>query len=162
MSYFEDLKVGQRTEIGSYTFTTENIKRFARAFDPQPFHLDEEAARASSFGGLCASGWQTASVWMRLLVDHRARNADRNTPDSEQSKLGPSPGFDDMKWIKPVYAGQTITYSTTVTALRESRSKPQWGIMTILNEGRDENDELVFSFIGHAFVKRRPQAAKAR
>jgi len=162
MSYFEDLKVGQRTEIGSYTFTAENIKRFARAFDPQPFHVDEEAARASSFGGLCASGWQTASVWMRLLIDHRARNADRNTPDSEQPKLGPSPGFDDMKWIKPVYAGQTITYSTTVTALRESRSKPQWGIMTILNEGRDENGELVFSFIGHAFVERRPQAASAR
>lgn len=162
MKYFEDLKVGESAELGSYTFTAEHIKRFARAFDPQPFHVDEDAAAASSFGSLCASGWQTASIWMRLMIDHRLRNADRTMPDSEWPKLGPSPGFDDMKWIRPIYAGQTVTYSTTVTALRESRSKPQWGIMTSLNEGRDETGELVFSFVGHVFVERRPQAGSAR
>jgi acyl dehydratase len=158
MKYFEDLRVGEKAEIGRFTFTAEAIKRFARAYDPQPFHLDEEAAAASSFGGLCASGWHTASVWMRLMIDHRVRNADRNTPDGEPPRMGPSPGFDDMKWLKPVFAGQTITYSTEITALRESRSKPQWGIMTSRNEGYNEDGELAFSFTGHVFVERRPQA----
>jgi acyl dehydratase len=162
MKYFEDIKVGEKAELGRFTFTTEAIKRFARAYDPQPFHLDEVAAAAGPFGALCASGWQTAAVWMRLMVDYRIRNADTSAPDGTPPMMGPSPGFDDMKWLKPVYAGQTITYSTEITALRESRSRPQWGIMTSLNEGRGDDGELAFSFTGHVFVERRPVADQAK
>ena len=157
MRYFEDLKVGDRAELGRHTFSTEAIKRFAAAYDPQPFHLDEAAAADSVFGGLCASGWHTASVWMRLMIDYRVRNADIGTPDGQPPKMGPSPGFDDMKWLKPVLAGQTIAYSTEIIELRTSRSRPDWGIMTSRNEGRDEAGELVFSFIGRVFVERRPE-----
>lgn len=160
MKYLEDLQVGETAEIGRYTFTAENIKRFARAYDPQPFHLDEEASRTGPFGALCASGWQTAAVWMKLMVDHRMRDADTNTPDRQPPTMGPSPGFDEMKWLKPVYAGQTITYTTRILELRESRSKPQWGIMTSMNEGHNDDGELAFSFIGHVFVERRPQGGK--
>ena len=162
MKYFEDLKVGEKAELGHFTFTADAIKRFARAYDPQPFHLDEAAAATGPFGGLCASGWQTAAVWMRLMIDFRIRNADTDTPDGAPPAMGPSPGFDDMKWLKPVYAGQTITYSTEITALRESRSKPKWGIMTSLNEGRNDAGELAFSFTGHVFIERRPVAEQVQ
>lgn len=157
MRYFEDMEVGETAELGNHTFTAESIKRFARAFDPQPFHVDEDAAATSLFGGLCASGWHTAAVCIRLISDYRLRNTDGETAADDHPGIGPSPGFDDLKWLKPVYAGQTIAFTTTVTGLRASRSRPEWGILTSLNEGRGQDGELVFSFVGHLFVPRRPQ-----
>ena len=156
MRYFEEFELGDRTELGSYTFTTETIKRFAEAFDPQPFHLDEDQAEKSLFGGLCASGWQTAAVWMRLMVDKGLRNSGTEQVGSGRPRIGPSPGFEELKWLKPVMAGETIFYSTEVIELRPSRSRPEWGILTNRNEGRNEAGELVFSFIGRVFVERRP------
>ncbi len=160
MRYLEDMQIGERAEIGHFNFTAEAIKRFARAYDPQPFHLDEEAAASSAFGGLCASGWHTAAIWMRLMIDYRVRNSDAETAGGNQPRMGPSPGFNDMRWLKPVYAGQTITYSTEITELRNSRSKPGWGIMTSRNEGHNEAGELVFCFTGHVFVERRPNSER--
>jgi acyl dehydratase len=96
---FEDLEVGSTTEIGRYTFEADDIKAFAQRYDPQPFHLDEEAGKASPFGGLVASGWHTCSVFMGLLIAKLG---------SDSTSMG-SPGVDSISWLKPVRAGDTIT-----------------------------------------------------
>ena len=136
MRYFEDFSRGEKTELGSYTFTAESIKRFAGAFDPQSFHLDEAAAAASLFGGLCASGWHTAAVWMRLMVDNGLRNSAADFEGQARPRIGPSPGFEAMQWLKPVMAGETISFTTEVIEMRASRSRPEWGLVISRNEGR--------------------------
>lgn len=157
MHYFEEMKVGDRRELGSFTFTPENIKAFAEKFDPQPFHLDEEAGRKSPFGGLAASGWHVAAAWMKLTVADLNRGAEAQIARGEPPVLGgPSPGFENMKWIKPVLAGDTLTYDTQVSSLRPSGSRPQWGLAEFHNTGVNQRGELVFSFTGKAFVPRRP------
>lgn len=152
MPYFEDLQVGQRTELGSFTFTAELIKQFARQFDPQPFHLDEEAGRASLFGGLAASGWHVGSVGMKLLVAKRRSEMESS---GAEPPMGPSPGFRELKWVKPVLAGDTLTYASEIVELRESASRPQWGILHAQTTATNQRGELVYSFVGIAFVPRR-------
>ena len=111
MKFFEDIRVGDTVEVGRHTFTAEAIKSFAARFDPQPFHLDEAAAERSHFGQLCASGWHTACVWMRLLIECRRReDEDRRVRGERVAELGPSPGFRDLQWLKPVYVGDTVAY----------------------------------------------------
>lgn len=157
MSYLEDIEIGRRTEIGSHTFTAEEIKRFAALYDPQPFHLDEAAAARSHFGRLCASGWHTAAVCMRLLVENRRRIVRELTARGEPiAKWGPSPGFRDLKWLKPVYVGDTITYAAEPVETRVSQSRPGWGLLFSLNTGTNQHGERVYSFIGSAFIERRP------
>ena len=103
MDFFEDTAIGAREEIGAHTFTAEEIKRFARAFDPQPFHLDEASAEKSHFGALCASGWHTQAVWMKLNVRHwQRRVSERKAAGLPVAQVGPSPGFDELKWLTPV------------------------------------------------------------
>lgn len=156
MKFFEDIKVGDRAEVGRHTFTADEIKRFATKFDPQPFHLDEVAAAKSSFGALCASGWHTASVWMRLMVEHNKReDAAQRARGEPVAALGPSPGFRELKWLKPVYVGDTITYATEIVETRASNSRPGWGLMSFKNTGVNQNNEPVISFISVAFVERR-------
>lgn len=155
MPYFEDLKVGERTELGSFTFTAELIKKFARQFDPQPFHLDEEAGRSSLFGGLAASGWHVGSVGMKLLVARRRSEMEAAGGASDEPPMGPSPGFRELKWLKPVLAGDTLTYASEIVELRASASRPQWGILNALTTATNQRGELVYSFIGTAFVPRR-------
>jgi len=160
MKFFEDVVVGERFEVGRHTFTTDNIKAFARRFDPQLFHLDEAAAARSHFGALCASGWHTAAVWMRLMVEHQRSEDDARRARGEPvAVLGPSPGFRELKWLKPVYVGDTIIYSTEVIETRASNSRPDWGLMTIRNTGVNQKGEPVISFISVAFVERRKRAA---
>ena len=169
MKFFEDIPVGERHQIGSHTFAAEEIKRFAGAFDPQPFHTDEAQAEVSHFGKLCASGWHTLAVWMKLNV-REIQRADRNLEMAgiPVARLGPSPGFDELKWLKPVYAGDTISFETEVTAKKASRSRPGWGVVTIRNIGHNQHGESVLSFIGHVFVERRnatpaePEPGEAR
>ncbi len=157
MKYLEDIAIGERFEIGRHTFTAPDIKAFAQRFDPQLFHLDEAEAARSHFGALCASGWHTAVVWMRLMVDYRRRDDEARRARGEPvAQLGPSPGFRELKWLKPVYAGDTITYSTEVIETRPSASRPGWGLMTIRSQGVNQNGETVISFISTAFVERRP------
>jgi len=156
MEYFEDLRVGERIDLGSHSFTLDEIKAFASRYDPQPFHLDEAAAAASHFGRLCASGWHTAAVWMRLMIDYRRRDDDARRARGEPiAQLGASPGFRDLRWLKPVYAGDTIAYATEVVATRLSKSRPGWGLMTICNTGANQHGELVISFLSTSFVERR-------
>jgi len=160
MTFFEEITIGDASDIGAHDFSAEEIKRFARAFDPQPFHTDEVAAADSHFGGLCASGWHTLAVWMKLNVRSMQRMAqERATAGSALAKLGPSPGFDELKWLKPVYAGDRISFSYEVVGKRTSRSRPGWGLVSIRNSGRNQHGIEVISFVGHVFVERR-QATK--
>jgi acyl dehydratase len=160
MRYFDDIKVGDRIELGSHTFTAEDIKTFAAAYDPQAFHMDEAAAAKSHFGALCASGWHTVSMWMRLRVLYAQKDdAARAARGEPNAKGGSSPGFRELKWLKPVYAGDTITYASEVAEMRASQSRPGWGLVFSRNTGVNQKGELVLSFIGSGFVERRPGAA---
>lgn len=156
MKVFEDLRVGERFEVGRHTFAADEMKAFAGRFDPQPFHLDETLAARSHFGALCASGWHTAATWMRLMVDyHRREDAARRARGEPVAEMGPSPGLRELKWLKPVYVGDTITYSSEVVEARASNSRPQWGLMSVRNTGVNQKGELVISFISTVFIQRR-------
>jgi acyl dehydratase len=156
MRFFEDLEIGQRRDFGSFTFTAENIKKFATQFDPQRFHLDEEEGRKSLFGGLAASGWHVGSVCMKLLVADGQRLTREAMARGEQVAVwGPSPGFRELRWIRPVLAGDTISFSSVVETKRTSDSRPGWGIMQARNTGSNQRGEPVYSFLASAFVPRR-------
>lgn len=160
MLYLEEIEIGDRREFGSFTFTAEAIRTFALQFDPQPFHIDEEAGRRSLFGGLAASGWHVGSVCMKLLVAERQRLIAESTERGvDVAVWGPSPGFRELRWIKPVLAGDTVSYSSVVETIRPSGSRPQWGIVQSRNTGTSQRGEAVFSFLGSAFVPRRVVAA---
>jgi acyl dehydratase len=157
MAYFEDFRIGDRLKLGSFTFTAELIKTFALQFDPQPFHIDEEAGRRSQFGGLAASGWHVAAVYMKLTVASLQRRARESIARGEKPvAAGPSPGFRELKWLKPVLAGDTLTFESEVCAVRALESRPQWGLVNFYNTGVNQRGELAFSFIGSAFIPRRP------
>ena len=156
MRFFEDMEIGQRREVGSFTFTAESIKQFAAQFDPQTFHLDEEAGRQSLFGGLAASGWHVGSVCMKLMVgDGQRRSREAAARDEEIAVWGPSPGFRELRWIKPVLAGDTITFSSAVETKRTSEKRPEWGIVQARNSGINQRGEQVYSMLATAFVPRR-------
>lgn len=156
MWFFEDMTVGRRREVGSFTFTADEIKRFARKYDPQRFHLSEEEGRKSLFGGLAASGWHVASVCMRLMVLNTQRLAGEAAARGETVAVGgPSPGFRDLRWIKPVMAGDTVSFVSEVETLRASGSRPEWGIVQVRNTGTNQRGEVVFSFLATGFVPRR-------
>jgi acyl dehydratase len=142
VSAYDAIAVGETHDFGSYEFTAERIVGFARRFDPQVFHVDAEAARATAFGGLCASGWHTCAVLMRLQVDYFAARA---RDDPAAPRFGPSPGFEDLKWLRPVYAGDRIAFSGTVTAKRLSASRPGTAIVTTAITGTNQNGEAVLS-----------------
>jgi acyl dehydratase len=156
MKFFEDIEIGEGGEIGRFTFTAEDIKRFAAQFDPQPFHLDEDPAARSHFGGLVASGWHTASVFIKLLVEHRkcgaAELAARGAP---VPKGGVSPGFRNLKWLKPVFAGDMLTYSEKMIRKRELATRPEWGLVFTHNIAVNQRGEPVFEFEGSFFCNRR-------
>lgn len=156
MRFFEDIAIGQRREFGSFLFTPDAIKAFALQFDLQRFHLDEEAGRASLFGGLAASGWHVGSVCMKLLVAKgKQETAEVLAAGGTPAVWGPSPGFRELKWLKPVLAGDTVTFSSVVETKRSSDSRPQWGIVQARNTGVNQRGEPVFSFLATAFVPRR-------
>jgi acyl dehydratase len=152
--YWEDIVPGNRREVGRYTFTEDEIIRFARKYDPQVFHLDPVAAKDTMFGGLIASGWHTAAVWMKLMIEMRGRERQSGAP---LNRAGVSPGFEDMKWLKPVRPGMTLTYYTETLGKTELRSRPELGLVKSFNEARNEEGEVVFSFVGKGFVQRRPK-----
>ena len=155
--FFEDLEVGARYELGSMVFTADEIIAFARSFDPQPFHLSDEAARQSPFGRLAASGWHTGSGWMAAMVSHRKRGI-AACGDGPAPRLGPSPGFKNLRWAKPIFADDRITYFSEVTEKRASASRPQWGLFFHRNTGVNQHGEEVFCFDGCVFVERREPA----
>ncbi len=139
--------------LGSHRFEPAEIIRFATKFDPQPFHLDEEAAKNSVFGGLCASGWHTASMWMRKHRDF----ADAMMAEARQNggllEYGPSPGISDLKWLRPVFAGETVDFHTTTVSIRDSGSKPGWKVITERQEAFVQGGPKVLEFTGVEFVR---------
>ena len=156
MRFFEELEIGARRELGSFTFTAEAVKKFAAQFDPQAFHLDEEAGRRSPFGGLAASGWHVGSVCMKLLVADGQRLMKEAAARGEEIVIwGPSPGFRELRWIRPVLAGDTISFSSVIETKRSSEKRPEWGIVQARNTGANQRGELVYSFLATAFVPRR-------
>ncbi len=155
MRFFEDIKPGDRRALGSHTFTADEIKAFARKYDPQPFHLDEEAAARSHFGRLCASGWHTGSVCMRLNVyAMRAEDDALRARGEAFARSGPSPGVRDLRWLKPVYVGDTISFVSEVTQCRPV-SRPGYGLVVHQTVGTNQNGEAVYSVQGAVFVERR-------
>ena len=133
--HFEDLAVGEVIDLGHTTVSKEMIITFAREFDPFPFHLDEVAAKASLLGGLASSGWQTGALSLRMLVD------------SFLGKLASAGGlgFSDLKWKNPVMVGDTIGGTVTIAELRRSGSHPQWGIMTLDFDVRNQKNQPVLT-----------------
>jgi acyl dehydratase len=156
VKFFEDIRVGDVFEYGRHTFTADSIKAFATRFDPQPFHVDEAAAARSHFGGLVASGWHTAVAWMRLMIDYRRREDEAARARGEPvAGIGPALGFRELKWPKPVYAGDTIVYMSEVIEMRLSDSRPHAGLMTFRSTGVNQNGEMVLSLVSITFVERR-------
>ncbi|MFQ5858672.1 MAG: MaoC family dehydratase [Anaerolineae bacterium] len=133
--YFEDYVAGSVHEFGSIDVEEGEVIAFAQRFDPQVFHTDPEAATETMFGGLIASGWHTAGLMMRLYVDHYL---------SKVASLG-SPGADELRWIKPVRPGDTLSLRVTILETRRSRSKPNWGIVRSFVEVLNQNREVVMS-----------------
>jgi acyl dehydratase len=146
----EFFEIGVVTPLGSHTFDAEGIKAFARKYDPQPFHTDEDAAKKSVFGGLCASGWQTAATWMKRNL---ATPGERWAGTGPAPEFGPSPGITDLKWLKPVYAGETVSFSRTALSHRAMGSRPGWHLLTVHAEGVDSTGDKVIEFDSAVLVK---------
>jgi acyl dehydratase len=155
-AFFEDRTIGDTTDLGAHTFTRDEIIDFARQFDPQPFHLSEEAARASLFGALCASGWHTAAHFIRGVVTTRlAANAAARAEGKRLPNYGPSPGFRDLRWFKPVYVGDTICYRARLAEKIDLKSRPERGLLASLVQGRNQNGEIVFAVTSQILAERR-------
>ena len=146
MKYFEDVEIGETTRFGRYEVTREEIVDYARQFDPQPFHLDEEAARASMFGGLIASGWHTGAMFIRMVCDGMV---------PEAATAG-SMGFDDLKWLKPVRPGDVLSVESVVRGKSESRSRPDRGTVKIESRVSNQRGEVVMSLVSLVIYLRRP------
>lgn len=146
--YWEDFSPGQVREGGSITVSAEEIIEFASKYDPQPFHVDRELAKQSVFGGLIASGWHTASIYMRMLCDLYVL---------ESAGLG-SPGIDELRWVKPVRPGDTLRLKITVIETRASASRPDMGIMRSRSEVYNQHGELVMHLSGLGMFRRRNPA----
>lgn len=158
MKFFEDIRIGDAAELGRYTFAADDIKAFAHRFDPQRFHVDEDEAARSHFGALCASGWHTTAVWMRLLADYRRRELETaRARGGAVADASPGLGIRELKWLKPVYVGDTIDYRVEVIETRASASRPDFGVVSSLATGTNQNGDRVLSFINIVFVQRRPE-----
>ena len=144
--YFEDFTPGRVFELGSHTLTREAIIEFASQFDPQPFHLDEEAGKRSHFGGLVASGWHTVGIMMRLLVEGLI---------GQSSSMG-SPGVDEVRWLKPVRPGDTLHLRYTIHEAVPSRSKPDRGVVRGVMEMINQHGDVVMTVKGMGMYGRRP------
>ncbi|MES2325338.1 MAG: MaoC family dehydratase [Pseudomonadota bacterium] len=145
--YFEDFAPGQELVLGSHTVTEEEIIAFATQFDPQPFHLDHEAAESSIFGGLAASGWHTCSMMMRIVVDGILNHS---------SSLG-SPGLEKVRWLLPVHVGDTLTVTYLTREVKGSVSRPERGVVWTTWQAANQRGDIVCTVDGMGMFGRRPK-----
>ena len=150
MRYFEDLVVGTKASFGHYEVTRDEVIEFASKFDPQPFHLDDEAAAQTYFGRMSASGWHTCAMSMRMMVDEMSR--------TEAASLG-SPGIDELRWLKPVYPGDTLRIEAELIEKRQSKSKPHLGFTKTRQTTFNQDDEPVMTMIGNGITQVRDPGA---
>jgi acyl dehydratase len=150
MIYFDDLEIRKPAVFGTYEVTREEVLEFARKYDPQPFHLSDEAAAKTHFGRIAASGWHTAAMVMAVIA--------RRVVNEEQAGLG-SPGIDELRWKKPVYPGDTLTVSGEILEKTPSRSRPDIGSFRTRTTVTNQNDEVVMTFISIVLIRRRPAEA---
>lgn len=141
--YFEDLQIGTKSSFGRYEVTREEVLEFAAKYDPQPFHLSDEAAAQTHFGRISASGWHTCAMTMAMLVE--------NLKNNRQAGLG-SPGQDELRWHKPVYPGDVLRVETELLEKTRSRSRPEMGSMRSKIRVFNQNDELVMSMTGIGLI----------
>jgi len=146
MRYYEDIEVGETREFGEYHVTKEEVLEFAEQYDPQPFHTDEDAAEDSAFGELVASGWHTAAMCMRMLVDG---------PIQDRASMG-ARGVDELRWKRPVKPGDTLSVRTEIVDKRVSESDPTRGYVDSKLEGINQDGDVVISWIGLGMIARRP------
>lgn len=146
MRYFEDIEVGSTASFGAYAVTREEVIAFAQKYDPQPFHLSDEAAAATHFKRLAASGWHTASMTMAMLVDYLKVDP--------QAGLG-SPGIDELRWLKPVYPGDTLRCETEILETRVSASRPEMGIYKSRMSVFNQDDVKVMTFVSNVMIATR-------
>jgi acyl dehydratase len=149
VQYLEDLTVGAKQSFGRYEVTRQEVIDFAGKYDPQPFHLDDAAAARTHFGRLAASGWHTCAMTMAMIVE--------NIKAHEQAGLG-SPGVDELRWLKPVFPGDTLRCETEIVETTPSRSKPDIGSFRSRVTTFNQHDEPVLRFISIVLIRRRPQA----
>jgi acyl dehydratase len=149
VKYLEDFPVGERRRLGTTHVAEADVIRFATEFDPQSFHIDAEAAKQSIYGSVIASGWHTCAMTMRVLVDSYLK---------ESASMG-SPGIDELRWLKPVRPGDTLTVFSTAEDITFSKSKPDRGILTSITEVENQAGELVLTMRGKSMMKRRPERA---
>ncbi len=147
MLYFEDLVIGTKSRSGLYQVSREEVIAFASQYDPQAFHLDDEAAEKTHFGRLSASGWHTCAMTMRLMVEQFQAG-------EPLASLG-SPGIDELRWLKPVYPGDSLTLETELLEKRQSKSRPEMGITKNLNITYNQNGEAVLSMISNGLIAMR-------
>lgn len=147
MIYFEDLEIGKPAVFGAYEVTREEVLDFARKYDPQPFHLSDEAAAKTHFGRIAASGWHTAAMVMAVIA--------RRVVNEEQAGLG-SPGIDELRWKKPVYPGDTLEVSGEILEKTPSRSRPDIGSFRTRTTVTNQNGDVVMTFISIVLIRRRP------
>ncbi len=150
MQYLEDMKVGTKASFGRYEVTREEVLEFAGKYDPQPFHLDDEAAAKTHFGRISASGWHTCAMTMAMLVENLTKN--------KQAGLG-SPGLDELRWLKPVYPGDTLRVESEITEVTPSRSRPEMGSTKARVTVFNQHDEPVMRLLSIGLVARRPMTA---
>lgn len=148
------MQAGWEADLGAHTFSAKEIIEFAKEFDPQIFHLDQEAAKQSLLGGLCASGWHTAAMWMRKQRDFMFERINQLKQQNQPvPAFGPSPGFENLKWLKPVYAGDTINYFSKTITSRASKSRPDTYLLNAENYAINQHGQKVFSFQSTVFLK---------
>lgn len=150
MLYYEDIEVGKKSSFGYYEVTREEVLEFARKYDPQAFHLDDEAAAKTHFGRLSASGWHTCAMTMAMMVE--------NMKGTKQAGLG-SPGVDNLQWKKPVYPGDTLRVESEVIEKRRSKSRPEMGIFKSRAQVFNQNGDVVLEMTSNGLIALRDPGA---
>lgn len=151
MLYFEDMEIGRTRQFGNYAVTREEVLEFAGKYDPQPFHLDDDAAAQTHFGRIAASGWHTCSMTMAMMVEHMATEP--------AASLG-AIGIDQLRWLKPVYPGDTLSCETEILAMARSRSKPHMGRLEMRTTTFNQHGEPVLDMMSLTLIRTRDPEAR--